>query len=80
MTTKDHLLASKQAALAAKEAFKSQYGQALSDCAVGLGLNRDRDDWAMKVYARSAAAGSQLPHHFGPYEVDVEFTGQIAAF
>jgi hypothetical protein len=34
----------------------------------------------MKVYARSADAGSRLPHHFGSYEVDVEVTGHITAF
>ena len=77
--TRDALLASKQAAMAAKEAFTSPYLGELSQCAVGLSLNRSKDDWVVKVYAQSLEAGSKLPAHFGPYAVDIEVTGAVSA-
>lgn len=79
-TTRDNLLASKDAALAAKNAFQSQYGNDLSDCAVGLGLNRSKDDWVVKVYARSPDVGTRLPHRFDRFEVDVEVTEGATAY
>lgn len=77
--SRDTLLASKAAALAAKAEFESKYLRDLPNCAVGLGLNSAQNDWVMKVYAHSADVGSRLPNHFGAYKVDVEITGAISA-
>ena len=75
----DKLLASRDAALAAKVAFESTYERDLSNCAVGLGLSRDGQDWALKVYVQAADPDAQLPPRFDRFEVDVEFAGQAAA-
>jgi len=77
---REKLVTSKAAAIAAKEAFKSLYIEGHPDLAVGLGLNRAKSDWAVKVFAQSPSAGAGLPDHFDDFEVDIEVTGTAAAF
>lgn len=72
---REKLRASKPKALAAKDAFVSQYAAGRGDRAVGLGLNRQGDDWTVKVFAQSAFAARELPDHFGDYDVEVQITG-----
>ncbi|KQP61674.1 hypothetical protein ASG40_04195 [Methylobacterium sp. Leaf399] len=74
---REKLLASRSAALAAKEAFTSQYAAGRPDRAVGLGVNRSGDDWAVKVFAQTPSAAEELPDHFGAFDVEVEITGQV---
>jgi hypothetical protein len=75
----DKLRASKAQAVAAKEAFQAKYAADREDRAVGIGLNRSRSNWAVKVYAKSETASSGLPDQFRGYEVDVELTGRAVA-
>lgn len=77
---RDRLLASRPAALAAKEAFTSQYVAGRQDRAVGLGLNQSGSDWTMKVFAQSPLAARELPDHFGDFDVEVEIAGPATAF
>lgn len=72
---RERLLASEPAAQAAKDAFASIYVSGRDDRAVGLGLNGNGNDWAVKVFVHSAAAAREIPDHFGNFEVDVEVTG-----
>lgn len=76
---REKLLASKPAAMAAKDAFASQYVAGRGDRAVGLGLNRNGDDWTVKVFAQSALAARELPDHFRDFDVEVQITGQATA-
>lgn len=73
------LLASRGSALAAKDAFVSAYGSDLSNCAVGLGVSRDGQEWALKVYVQDAGIETHLPDHFERFEVDVEVIGVVSA-
>ncbi len=75
----DKLEASKAAAVAAKEEFASRYVRG-RDVAVGIGLNRARDDWAVKVFVQSASDGAGLPDHFREFEVDVQVGGRASAY
>ncbi|WP_027171554.1 hypothetical protein [Methylobacterium sp. 10] len=77
---REKLVASRPAALAAKDAFTSRYVAGHPDRSVGLGLNRTGDDWAMKVFAQSPSAAKELPDHFGDFAVEVQITGSAAAF
>jgi hypothetical protein len=74
------LLASKSAAVAAKEAFTAQYIAGRTDCSVGLGVNARGDDWTFRVFAASPTAARELPDHFGTFDVEVEVTGPAVAF
>lgn len=80
MDRREKLVASKPAALAAKDAFTSRYVTGHPDRSVGLGLNRTGDDWAMKVFAQSPSAARELPDHFGKFAVEVQITGSAKAF
>jgi hypothetical protein len=77
--TPPNLRTSKAEALAAKEAFQRKFAEQRDDRAVGIGLNRSRDDWAVKVYARTTKASRDLPTQFNGYEVDVQVVGNVSA-
>lgn len=77
---REKLLASKPAAMAAKDAFASRYAAGRLDRSVGLGLNRTGDDWTVKVFAESSSAAKELPDHFGDFDVEVQITGSAVAF
>lgn len=79
MDRREKLVASKPAALAAKDAFTSRYVAGHPDRSVGLGLNRTGDDWAMKVFAQSPSAARELPDHFREFAVEVQITGPVTA-
>jgi hypothetical protein len=76
---RERLAASKAAAVAAKDEFVSRYVRGRENVSVGIGLNRARDDWAMKVFVQSAADRAGLPDHFRDYEVEVQVTGRARA-
>lgn len=78
--SRSKLLASKSAAVAAKEAFTAQYIAGRVDCSVGLGVNDRGDDWTVKVFAKSPAAAQALPDHFGDFDVEVQITGPTVAY
>jgi len=73
-----NLRTSKADAMAAKEAFQREYATERHDRAIGIGLNRRRDDWAVKVYARTSKATRGLPAEFNGYEVDVQVIGNVS--
>lgn len=77
---RERLLASKPAALAAKDAFTSRYAAGRPDRAVGLGLNRSGEDWAVKVFVPSMSAAQNLPEHFADFDVEVQVTGPAASY
>ncbi len=68
---RERLLASKPAALAAKEAFTSQYATGRPDRSVGLGLDETGEHWAVKVFAHSPSAAENLPTTFQNFDVEV---------
>ena len=77
---RDKLESSKAAAVAAKDKFTSLYVHGRLDAAVGIGLNRSRDDWAVKVFLRSPSDMASMPDHIGEFEVDVQVAGQTTAY
>lgn len=77
---REKLLASRPAAMAAKEAFTSRYAAGRPDRAVGIGVNQNGDDWAVKVFAQTPSAARELPDHFGDFDVEVQITGPASAF
>ncbi|MEA1834019.1 hypothetical protein U8607_18175 [Methylobacterium durans] len=76
---REHLRASKSAALAAKDAFVSRYASGRDDRAVGIGLSRSGNAWAVKVMVHTQAAAQELPRRFRDFEVDVEIVGLAEA-
>ncbi|MCC0809130.1 hypothetical protein FPV16_23515 [Methylobacterium sp. W2] len=76
---REKLVASKPAALAAKDAFTSRYVAGHPDLSVGLGLNRTGDGWAMKVFAQTQSAAREIPESFGEFAVEVQITGSATA-
>lgn len=78
--SRNRLLASKSAAVAAKEAFTAQYIAGRDDCSVGLGVNARGDDWTFRVFTESETAAQELPNRFGSFAVEVEVTGPTFAF
>lgn len=76
---REKLAASKPAALAARDAFTSQYVAGHPNLSVGLGLNRTGDGWAMKVFAQSQSAAQELPDSFGEFIVEIQITGSATA-
>ncbi|MER2266528.1 hypothetical protein [Methylobacterium oxalidis] len=77
---REHLRASKSAALAAKEAFVARYARGRDDRAVGIALSRSGDEWVVKVLVHTPAAAQELPRQFRNFEVDVEVVGLAEAF
>jgi hypothetical protein len=77
---REKLAASKAAAVAAKEEFASRYVRGRDNVAVGIGLNRARDAWAVKVFVQSPSDTAGLPDHFRDYEVDVQVAGRANAY
>lgn len=80
VASREKLLASQPAAVAAKEAFVAEYIAGRVDCSVGLGVNQSGDDWTMKVFAPSSAAARELPDHFRNFDVEVQVTGPAGAY
>ncbi|MDB5645185.1 hypothetical protein [Methylobacterium sp.] len=80
VASRDKLLASQPAAVAAKEAFVAEYIAGRVDCSVGLGVNESGDDWTVKVFAQSPAAARELPAHFRDFDVEVQVTGPAVAY
>ncbi|HEV7439990.1 MAG TPA: hypothetical protein VGN94_10265 [Methylobacterium sp.] len=77
---RDRLLASRPAAMEAKDAFTSLYASGREDRSVGLGLNQSGDDWAVKVFVQSPSAARELPEHFRDFDVKVQVTGLAKAY
>ncbi len=76
---REKLLSSRSAAMAAKDDFVQHDVEGHRDRAAGIGLNSQRDDWALKVLVRTPAAASGLPKCFHDLDVDIEMIGTAHA-